>query len=205
MASAAGCRRRSRPDGAWMPSDGGRPGPARATPVRAIPATTTSPSRTTSGRRAHRSGLVTATSGPRLTHAREYLTLPDGRGRQVAWRAISVASAGSGALGTINAAYVLYAVGMTPVPELKAPTRAQVEAVKGAMLPWSASRDRHSRGHSLQRRAFPVRSSDRALAVAPERASRDPLVAPVACRRVASLGMAVRHGVTASTAAWTLR
>ena len=45
---------------------------------------------------------------------------------------------GAGVLGAINGAYVLYAVGMTPVPELKAPTRAQVQAVKGAMTPWSA-------------------------------------------------------------------
>ncbi len=45
---------------------------------------------------------------------------------------------GAGALSMINGAYVLYAVGMTPVPELKAPTRAQVQAVKGAMTPWTA-------------------------------------------------------------------
>jgi hypothetical protein len=37
-----------------------------------------------------------------------------------------------------GAGYALYAVGMTPVPELKAPTRAQVQAVKGALMPWSA-------------------------------------------------------------------
>jgi hypothetical protein len=32
----------------------------------------------------------------------------------------------------------MYAVGMTPVPEAVAPTRDQVEAVKQALLPWSA-------------------------------------------------------------------
>ena len=33
---------------------------------------------------------------------------------------------------------MLYAVGMTPVPELTDPVMAQVEAVKNALAPWAA-------------------------------------------------------------------
>jgi FAD binding domain len=45
---------------------------------------------------------------------------------------------GNGALASIDAQYVLYAVGMTPVPELVAPVTVQVEAVKRALAPWAA-------------------------------------------------------------------
>jgi hypothetical protein len=45
----------------------------------------------------------------------------------------------NGALASIEARYAMYAVGMTPVPEAVAPTRGQVEAVKRALLPCSAS------------------------------------------------------------------
>jgi hypothetical protein len=45
---------------------------------------------------------------------------------------------GHGALAAIDAQYGLYAVGMTPMPELVAPVMAQVEAVKGALAPWAA-------------------------------------------------------------------
>jgi hypothetical protein len=44
----------------------------------------------------------------------------------------------NGALSSIEARHAMYAVGMAPVPEAIAPTRAQVEAVKQALLPWSA-------------------------------------------------------------------
>jgi hypothetical protein len=44
----------------------------------------------------------------------------------------------NGALASIDARYAMYAVGMTPVPEAVAPTRGQVEAVRQALLPWSA-------------------------------------------------------------------
>jgi hypothetical protein len=44
----------------------------------------------------------------------------------------------NGALASIDAQYALYAVGMTPVPELRAPVMAQVEAVKDALAPWAA-------------------------------------------------------------------
>jgi hypothetical protein len=44
----------------------------------------------------------------------------------------------NGALASIEAEFAMYAVGMTPVPEAVAPTRGQVEAVKRALLPWSA-------------------------------------------------------------------
>ena len=44
----------------------------------------------------------------------------------------------NGALASIEASYAMYAVGMTPVSELKAPVHAQVEAVKSALAPWAA-------------------------------------------------------------------
>jgi hypothetical protein len=44
----------------------------------------------------------------------------------------------NGALSSIEARHAMYAVRMAPVPEAIAPTRAQVEAVKQALLPWSA-------------------------------------------------------------------
>ena len=44
----------------------------------------------------------------------------------------------SGATASIDAGYVLFAVGMLPVPELEAPTVAQVRAIKGAMTPWAS-------------------------------------------------------------------
>jgi hypothetical protein len=45
---------------------------------------------------------------------------------------------GHGALASLEAQYAMFAVGMTPVPELKAPVRAQVDAVKDALAPWAA-------------------------------------------------------------------
>ncbi len=45
---------------------------------------------------------------------------------------------GNGALASIDAQYALYAVGMTPVPQLVAPVTAQVETVKHALAPWAA-------------------------------------------------------------------
>jgi hypothetical protein len=45
---------------------------------------------------------------------------------------------GYGALASIDARYAMYAVGMTPVPELKGPVAALVEAIKDALLPWTA-------------------------------------------------------------------
>lgn len=44
----------------------------------------------------------------------------------------------NGATASIDAGYVLFAVGMLPVPELEAPTVAQVRAIKGAMTPWAS-------------------------------------------------------------------
>jgi hypothetical protein len=44
----------------------------------------------------------------------------------------------NGALASIEAQYAMYAIGMTPVPEAVGPTRAQVEAIKQALFPWSA-------------------------------------------------------------------
>jgi len=44
----------------------------------------------------------------------------------------------NGALASVDADYALYAVGMTPAPELVEPVMAQVEAVKQALAPWAA-------------------------------------------------------------------
>jgi UDP-N-acetylenolpyruvoylglucosamine reductase len=45
---------------------------------------------------------------------------------------------GNGALASLNADYVLFAVSMTPVPNLVAPVMAQVQAIKDALAPWAA-------------------------------------------------------------------
>ena len=45
---------------------------------------------------------------------------------------------GNGALSSIDAQYAMFAAGMVPAPELEAPVRAQVQAVKDAIAPWSA-------------------------------------------------------------------
>jgi len=45
---------------------------------------------------------------------------------------------GNGALASIDAGYVLYAVGMAPVPQLMPPVTAQIAAVKNALAPWAA-------------------------------------------------------------------
>ena len=51
---------------------------------------------------------------------------------------IGRARPGNGALAKLDAQYVLYAVGMTPVPDLVRPVMAQVEAVKEALALWAA-------------------------------------------------------------------
>jgi hypothetical protein len=43
-----------------------------------------------------------------------------------------------GALAQIDAEYAMFAVGMLPAPELQAPVRTQVQAVKDALAPWAA-------------------------------------------------------------------
>jgi len=45
---------------------------------------------------------------------------------------------GNGALASLDAQYILFAVSMTPLPQLVAPVTAQVETVKGALAPWAA-------------------------------------------------------------------
>ena len=45
---------------------------------------------------------------------------------------------GNGALACLDAHYMLFAVSMTPVPELVAPVTAQVEMIKNALAPWGA-------------------------------------------------------------------
>jgi FAD/FMN-containing dehydrogenase len=49
-----------------------------------------------------------------------------------------------GALASIGGQYAMYAVGMTPSPELEAPVGAQVEAVKHALSPWAAAHMYHN-------------------------------------------------------------
>ena len=44
----------------------------------------------------------------------------------------------NGALASIDADYAMGAVGLVPAPELEAPVRAQVQAVKAALGPWAA-------------------------------------------------------------------
>ena len=44
----------------------------------------------------------------------------------------------NGALASIDAAYAMYAVGITPVPELERPVAEQVRAVRAALEPWAA-------------------------------------------------------------------
>ena len=48
--------------------------------------------------------------------------------------------ASHGAISSLDAAYSMYAAGMVPVPELEAPVRAQVNAVKAALEPWATPR-----------------------------------------------------------------
>jgi len=48
---------------------------------------------------------------------------------------------GAGAQPAIDAAYVMFAVGFTPTPELARPVRAQAQAIKDALSPWHASYD----------------------------------------------------------------
>ena len=45
----------------------------------------------------------------------------------------------NGALRSVEAQYAMYAVGMTPVPDLEAPVGAQVQAVQRALSPWAAA------------------------------------------------------------------
>ena len=45
---------------------------------------------------------------------------------------------GHGSLACLDADYMLFAVGSTPVPELAGPVTAQVEAIKSALAPWAA-------------------------------------------------------------------
>ena len=44
----------------------------------------------------------------------------------------------NGALGSLRAPYLMFAAGMTPTPDLKAPVAAEVEAVEDALAPWAA-------------------------------------------------------------------
>jgi FAD/FMN-containing dehydrogenase len=48
---------------------------------------------------------------------------------------------GGGAQPSIDASYLLYAVGATPTPDLAGPVGAHVQAVKDALAPWQASYD----------------------------------------------------------------
>jgi len=48
---------------------------------------------------------------------------------------------GAGAQPAIDAAYVMFAVGFTPTPELAGPVRAHAQAIKDALSPWHASYD----------------------------------------------------------------
>ena len=45
-----------------------------------------------------------------------------------------------GALASIDADYLMFAIGMLPTPELEAPVRTQVQAIKDTLAPWAAKR-----------------------------------------------------------------
>jgi hypothetical protein len=49
-----------------------------------------------------------------------------------------------GAQPSIDASYLLYAVGATPTPDLVSPVRAHVQAVNDALAPWHASYDNYN-------------------------------------------------------------
>jgi hypothetical protein len=55
--------------------------------------------------------------------------------------ALARPAAGGGAQPSIDASYLLFAVGITPTPELVSVVRAQAQAVKHALAPWHASYD----------------------------------------------------------------
>lgn len=55
--------------------------------------------------------------------------------------ALTRAAPGGGAQPSINASYLLYAVGATPTPDLVGSVRAHVQAIKQALAPWHASYD----------------------------------------------------------------
>jgi hypothetical protein len=55
--------------------------------------------------------------------------------------ALTRAAHGGGAQPSINASYLLYAVGATPTPDLVGSVRAHVQAIKQALAPWHASYD----------------------------------------------------------------
>jgi hypothetical protein len=44
----------------------------------------------------------------------------------------------NGALGSLQAPYLMFAGGITPTPDLRAPATAEVEAVEDALAPWAA-------------------------------------------------------------------
>jgi hypothetical protein len=48
---------------------------------------------------------------------------------------------GGGAQPSIDASYLLFAVGATPSPDLTGPVGAHVQAIKDALAPWHASYD----------------------------------------------------------------
>jgi len=51
---------------------------------------------------------------------------------------------GGGAQPSIDAGYLLFAVGATPIPDLVSAVRAQAQAVKDALAPWHASYDSYN-------------------------------------------------------------
>jgi hypothetical protein len=55
--------------------------------------------------------------------------------------ALARAAPGGGAQLSIDASYLLYAVGATPTPDLAGQVRAHVQAAKDALAPWHASYD----------------------------------------------------------------
>ena len=58
--------------------------------------------------------------------------------------ALTRPAADGGAQPSIDASYLLFAVGATPAPDLVSAVRAQAQAVKHALAPWHASHDSYN-------------------------------------------------------------
>ena len=69
--------------------------------------------------------------------------------------AVADAKPTHGALASVDAAFAVFAVGITPTPEARAAVRSHIEFVRGALAPWSDGRDylnfteRRERGQRL--------------------------------------------------------
>jgi FAD/FMN-containing dehydrogenase len=70
---------------------------------------------------------------------------------------------GGAALASIDASYLMFAVGFTPTPELAAAVRGQAQAVKDALAPWHAAYDYYNFAETpgLASAMLPIQSRER--------------------------------------------